>query len=204
MLLSRFRDYRDLFLFRTLASFLNGICLQKLGCNAEFIVDEFGEKLLQELDYTLEATNIEDFLENLKDDPTVKIPRVYKQLSGSRVPVMEWIDGIRCTDPQAIKEARIDVEGFLTVGVSAALRQLLEFDLFHGDPHPGNIFAMRDGHISYVDFSNVAVLSQVYLMLFSREVQSARVQLPNPHSRKVFFGYPFVVDTRRNLLYSKA
>jgi hypothetical protein len=36
-----------------LASFLNGISLQKLGCNAELIVDEFGEKLLEELDYTL-------------------------------------------------------------------------------------------------------------------------------------------------------
>ncbi|KAJ4763871.1 Protein kinase superfamily protein [Rhynchospora pubera] len=152
--------YRDLFLFRTLASFLNGISLQKLGCNAELIVDEFGEKLLEELDYTLEARNIEDFLENFKDDPTVKIPRVYKNLSGSRVLVMEWIDGIRCTDPQAIKDAGIDVNGFLTVGVSAALRQLLEFGLFHGDPHPGNIFAMRDGRIAYVDFGNVAVLSQ--------------------------------------------
>lgn len=152
--------YRDLFLFRTLASFLNGISLQKLGCNAELIVDEFGEKLLEELDYTLEARNIEDFLENFKDDPTVKIPRVYKQLSGSRVLVMEWIDGIRCTDPQAIKEEGIDIDGFLTVGVSAALRQLLEFGLFHGDPHPGNIFAMRDGRIAYVDFGNVAELSQ--------------------------------------------
>ncbi|KAI3468469.1 hypothetical protein Pfo_025132 [Paulownia fortunei] len=163
--------YRDLFLFRTLASFLNGISLQKLGCNAELIVDEFGEKLLEELDYTLvslstltfcrdEARNIEDFLENFKDDPTVKIPRVYKQLCGSRVLVMEWIDGIRCTDPQAIKDEGIDVGGFLTVGVSAALRQLLEFGLFHGDPHPGNIFAMRDGRIAYVDFGNVAVLSQ--------------------------------------------
>ncbi|KAL0920698.1 hypothetical protein M5K25_009859 [Dendrobium thyrsiflorum] len=152
--------YRDLFLFRTLASFLNGISLRKLGCNAELIVDEFGEKLLEELDYTLEARNIEDFLENFKNDPTVKIPQVYTQLSGSRVLVMEWIDGIRCTDPQAIKEAGIDVNGFLTVGVSAALRQLLEFGLFHGDPHPGNIFAMLDGRIAYVDFGNVAVLSQ--------------------------------------------
>lgn len=152
--------YRDLFLFRTLASFLNGISIKKLGCNAELIVDEFGEKLLEELDYTLEARNIEDFLENFKDDPTVKIPRVYKQYSGSRVLVMEWIDGIRCTDPQAIRESGIDLEGFLTVGVSAALRQLLEFGLFHGDPHPGNIFAMRDGRIAYVDFGNVAELSQ--------------------------------------------
>lgn len=152
--------YRDLFLFRTLASFLNGFSLQKLGCNSELIVDEFGEKLLEELDYTLEALNIEDFYANFKDDPTVKIPCVYKQLSGSRVLVMEWIDGIRCTNPQAIKDAGIDVGGFLTVGVSAALRQLLEFGLFHGDPHPGNIFAMRDGRIAYVDFGNVAVLSQ--------------------------------------------
>ncbi|THG18787.1 hypothetical protein TEA_016170 [Camellia sinensis var. sinensis] len=152
--------YRDLFLFRNLASLLNGISLQKLGCNAELIVDEFGEKLLEELDYTLEARNIEDFLENFKNDPTVKIPGVYKQLCGSRVLVMEWIDGIRCTDPQAIKDAGIDVNGFLTIGVSAALRQLLEFGFFHGDPHPGNIFAMRDGRIAYVDFGNVAVLSQ--------------------------------------------
>lgn len=47
-----------------------------------------------------EARNIEDFLENFKDDPTVKIPRVYRKLCGSRVLVMEWIDGIRCTNPQ--------------------------------------------------------------------------------------------------------
>ena len=146
-----------------------------------------------------EARNLEDFLENFKNDPTVKIPQVYKQFSGQRVLVMEWIDGIRCTNPQvclfglvmiiiyivsivnqndllscfgliifllvnqAIKEAGIDVDGFLTIGVSAALRQLLEFGLFHGDPHPGNIFAMRDGRIAYVDFGNVAVLSQVIL-----------------------------------------
>ena len=67
---------------------------------------------------------------------------------------------------QAIKEAGLDVDAFLTVGVSAALRQLLEFGLFHGDPHPGNIFAMRDGRIAYVDFGNVAVLSQVEIILF--------------------------------------
>ncbi|GAQ90183.1 ABC1 family protein [Klebsormidium nitens] len=152
--------YRDLFLFRLLASTVNGISLKKLGCNAQLIVDEFGEKLLEELDYTLEARNIEDFYANFQDDPTVKIPAVYRAFSGKEVLVMEWIDGIRCTDPQGIQAAGIDVESFITVGVSAALRQLLEFGLFHGDPHPGNIFAMRDGRIAYVDFGNVAELSQ--------------------------------------------
>lgn len=150
-----------------------------------------------------EARNIEDFLENFKDDPTVKIPQVYRKLSGSRVLVMEWIDGIRCTNPQvaikicassffcffmmkeimyfsyaqAIRDAGIDLNGFLTVGVSAALRQLLEFGLFHGDPHPGNIFAMRDGRIAYVDFGNVAVLSQVGYL-------SPRCTVKQQHSSK--------------------
>lgn len=54
--------------------------------------------------------------------------------------------------------------------MSAALRQLLEFGLFHGDPHPGNIFAMRDGRIAYVDFGNVAVLSQVICALLSFKI----------------------------------
>jgi len=36
----------------------------------------------------------------------------------------------------------------------------VQLGLFHGDPHPGNIFALADGRIAYVDFGNVAELSQ--------------------------------------------
>lgn len=114
----------------------------------------------QELDYTLEAMNLQDFYDNFKDDPYVKIPKCYREYSSQRVLVMEWIDGVRCTDPQGIKAAGIDVDEFIRVGVVSGLRQLLEFGLFHGDPHPGNIFALRDGRIAYVDFGNVAQLSQ--------------------------------------------
>jgi predicted unusual protein kinase regulating ubiquinone biosynthesis (AarF/ABC1/UbiB family) len=55
---------------------------------------------------------------------------------------MEWIDGIRCTDPDGIRSSGLDVEEFIRCGVVSGLRQLLEFGLFHGDPHPGNIFAV--------------------------------------------------------------
>jgi hypothetical protein len=47
-----------------------------------------------------EARNIEDFYQNFKDDPSVKIPLVYRDLSGPQVLVMEWIDGVRCTNPE--------------------------------------------------------------------------------------------------------
>ena len=152
--------YRDLLLFRTLAWFINGYSVRALGCNAQLIVDEFGEKLLEELDYVQEGRNLSDFYDNFKDDPIVKIPKYYKEYSGSKILTMEWIDGVRCTDPQGIVDAGIDVEEFIKVGVVSGLRQLLEFGLFHGDPHPGNIFAMRDGRIAYVDFGNVAQLTQ--------------------------------------------
>jgi predicted unusual protein kinase regulating ubiquinone biosynthesis (AarF/ABC1/UbiB family) len=152
--------YRDLALFRSLAGFVNPISTRRLGCNAQLIVDEFGEKLLEELDYVQEGRNLSEFYQNFDGDPVVKIPKFYPNLSGASVLVMEWIDGVRCTDPAGIRASGVDVDEFIRVGVMSGLRQLLEFGLFHGDPHPGNIFAMRDGRIAYVDFGNVAQLSQ--------------------------------------------
>jgi predicted unusual protein kinase regulating ubiquinone biosynthesis (AarF/ABC1/UbiB family) len=151
---------KDLFVFRVLASLFTGFAQERLGCSPELIVDEFGEKLLEELDYTQEARNIQDFYANFMGDKSVKIPWVRPDLCGPQVLVMEWIDGVRCTDPNGIRASGLDVSEFIRCGVVSGLRQLLEFGLFHGDPHPGNIFALRDGRIAYVDFGNVAQLSQ--------------------------------------------
>jgi predicted unusual protein kinase regulating ubiquinone biosynthesis (AarF/ABC1/UbiB family) len=74
--------------------------------------------------------------------------------------VMEWIDGVRCTDPASIRASGLDLQEFIRCGVVTGMKQLLELGLFHGDPHPGNIFALADGRIAYVDFGNVAELSQ--------------------------------------------
>ena len=150
----------DLVLLRLAAAVVNPLAMRRLGCNAELIVDEFGEKLLEELDYAQEARNAADFGRNFAGDPTVKIPWVRPDLTARRVLVMEWIDGMRCTDPASILASGIDVDEFIRCGVVSGLRQLLEFGLFHGDPHPGNIFCLPDGRIAYVDFGNVAELSQ--------------------------------------------
>lgn len=151
--------YRDLFIFRLIAGMFDKLSQERLGCNAQLIVDEFGEKLLEELDYLQEARNIVEFRKNFANDPYVKIPWVRPELSNRRVLVMEWIDGIRCTDPESVQK-NVQVSEFVKYGVRSGLRQLLEFGLFHGDPHPGNIFALKDGRIAYVDFGNVAQLSQ--------------------------------------------
>ena len=56
-------------------------------------------------DYALEARNIQDFYNNFRGDPKVKIPWVRGDLTGRTCLIMEWIDGIRCTDPAAIHAA---------------------------------------------------------------------------------------------------
>jgi len=151
--------YRDLFIFRSLAGFTNGWSEKQLGCNAQLIIDEFGEKLLEELDYGQELRNIGDFFRNFEGDPLVKIPKPYPKYSGPKVVTMEWINGIRCTRPEQIQKLG-QVDEFIRHGVVSGLRQLLEFGLFHADPHAGNIFALEDGRIAYVDFGNVAEISE--------------------------------------------
>lgn len=150
---------RDIVLFRFIAGFFSEYSQRNLGCDATLIVDEFAEKVLEELDYLQEARNIQDFYNNFRGDNYVKIPWVREDLSGREVITMEWIDGIRCTEPEKIRQ-QLDVDEFIRVGVMSGLRQLLEFGLFHGDPHPGNIFALKDGRIAYVDFGNVSDISE--------------------------------------------
>ena len=73
---------------------------------------------------------------------------------------MEWIDGVRCTDLEGLGRLNVPISSFIKTGVQSGMRQLLEFGLFHGDPHPGNVFALGDGRIAYVDFGSVAEISK--------------------------------------------
>ena len=74
--------YRDLVLFRALAALVNQVSQRRLGCNAQLIVDEFGEKLLEELDYVQEGRNLSEFYANFYGDAVVKIPKFYPEASG--------------------------------------------------------------------------------------------------------------------------
>ena len=157
---TRPRVILDLFILRAAAeTFFDDFARTNLGCPATLLVDEFAEKLLEELDFNQEALNLRDFKRNFADDDAVQIPGVYQSLSSPRVLVMDWQEGVRCTAEGAFEspEAR---RVFLQNGVESGLRQLLDFGLFHGDPHPGNVLALPSGDIAYVDFGNVAEISR--------------------------------------------
>ncbi|MEM8827800.1 MAG: AarF/ABC1/UbiB kinase family protein [Cyanobacteria bacterium P01_G01_bin.19] len=165
----------DLYLMRRIASWVEPWLPLNLGHDLTLIVDEFGIKLFEEIDYFNEAKNAAKFAENFAGDPEVKVPAIYNQYSGSRVLTIEWIDGIKLTDLDKLEAAGLDADNLIKIGVTSGLRQLLEYGFFHADPHPGNLFATLDGRMAYIDFGMMDQLSES----MKETIASAVVELIN-------------------------
>lgn len=165
----------DLYLMRRIASVLEPWLPLNLGHDLTLIVDEFGIKLFEEIDYLNEAKNAAKFAANFAGDPEVKVPVIYNQYSGTKVLTLEWIDGIKLTDLNKLEAAGLDADNLIKIGVTSGLRQLLEYGFFHADPHPGNLFATLDGRMAYIDFGMMDQLSE----LMKETIASAVVELIN-------------------------
>ncbi|OKH44470.1 hypothetical protein NIES2101_28305 [Calothrix sp. HK-06] len=150
----------DLYLMRWAASWLSPWLPLNLGHDLTLIVDEFGIKLFEEIDYLNEARNAEKFASNFRNEPTVKVPKIYWHHTTNRVLTLEWINGFKLNDTKSIREAGLDPEAIVQIGVTAGLQQLLEHGFFHADPHPGNLFATPDGRMAYIDFGMMDQLDE--------------------------------------------
>ncbi|MBE9203571.1 AarF/ABC1/UbiB kinase family protein [Synechocystis salina LEGE 06099] len=142
----------DLYLMRLGAEKFGRFLPLNLGHDLTLIVDEFGIKLFEEIDYLNEGRNAEKFAENFHGDAEVKVPCIYWQYSNQKVLTLEWIQGFKLTDIDKIRAAGLDPSNIIKIGVTSGLRQLLEHGFFHADPHPGNLFATLDGRMAYIDF----------------------------------------------------
>ncbi|NES21315.1 MAG: AarF/ABC1/UbiB kinase family protein [Symploca sp. SIO3E6] len=150
----------DLYLMRWAATWLSAWLPLNLGHDLTLIVDEFGTKLFEEVDYINEGRNAEKFASNFSDDPTVKVPLIYWRYSTLHVLTLEWINGFKLTDTAKIRAAGLEVDDLIKIGVISGLRQLLEHGFFHADPHPGNLFALPDGRMAYIDFGMMDQLEE--------------------------------------------
>lgn len=65
---------------------------------------------------------------------------------------MEWIDGVKLSDLEAIERQGLNILDLVTTGIQCSLRQLLEYGYFHADPHPGNLLATPQGKLAFLDF----------------------------------------------------
>ncbi|MGD8447582.1 MAG: AarF/ABC1/UbiB kinase family protein [Desulfobacterales bacterium] len=116
------------------------------------LVKEFERVIFKELDMFIEAGNIEKFANNFKPDDEIYIPEVYWDYTTKSVLTMEHIPGIKMDQVDDIRAQGIDPKDIAMIGLRSFSRQLMDFGLFHADPHSGNTIVMFDGRVSLVDF----------------------------------------------------
>jgi ubiquinone biosynthesis protein len=123
------------------------------------IAAQFARSLERELDFTIEANNIERFAKNFADDPVIVIPKIFRQWSSETLLVQQDIDGIPGVDLAAVEAAGLDKRVLAARGAEAILRMILIDGFFHADPHPGNVFYLPGNRIALIDFGMVGRLA---------------------------------------------
>lgn len=147
----------DVYLMRRLAYWAQNN-IKRIRSNLVAITDELASRIFEEMNYIHEGRNAEKFAELYGHLPEIYVPKVYWEYTGRRVLTIEWINGIKLTNIKEIQARGIDATHLVEIGVHCSLRQLLEHGFFHADPHPGNLLAMKDGKLAYLDFGMMSVI----------------------------------------------
>ena len=105
-----------------------------------------------EMDLRLEAAAISELHENTEPDPDFRVPWVDWERTGRDVMTLEWIDGTKMSNVEALRAAGHDLEKLARSLIQTFLRHTLRDGFFHADMHPGNLFVEADGTIVAVDF----------------------------------------------------
>ncbi len=127
----------------------------------EGLYEEFSYTLRNELNYEREGRNAETFRRNFQKDESVYIPEVYWDYTTSRVLVLEQLEGVKFTEPEKIAGMGYDPKELARKGALIYMNMFFRDGFFHGDPHPGNFFVLKDGRIGIVDFGMVGVLDDM-------------------------------------------
>ncbi|QEY32585.1 AarF/ABC1/UbiB kinase family protein [Synechococcus sp. RSCCF101] len=157
----------DLYIVRLIAGWLKRN-IGAIRSDLVALIDELGTRVFEEMDYLNEAANAERFRDLHSHNASIAVPRIYHHATSRRVLTMEWIDGVKLTNLEQVRNLGIDPDRMVEIGVSCSLQQLLEHGFFHADPHPGNLLALADGRLAYLDFG---MMSQV-----TRESRTGLIQ----------------------------
>ncbi|CAN5659299.1 AarF/UbiB family protein [soil metagenome] len=142
------------------------------------LADELISSVLRELDYNTEAVSAAAFLKNLDEETGITAPIVHQALSTRRVLVMQEINGVTVADQAALAASPVPPDQLAVRLLRSFLDQVMRDGLYHGDPHPGNIFLDADGVLWFLDFGAVGRLDP--LILESMQEMVIGFQLRDP------------------------
>src|SRR5713101_3707851 len=119
------------------------------------ILEEFRKALLRELDYRLEARNMEILATNLRAFERIVVPLPVADYTTSRVLTSDYIRGEKITKLSPLVRTEIDGEVLASQLFRAYLQQILVDGFVHADPHPGNVFLTDDKRVALLDLGMV-------------------------------------------------
>jgi ubiquinone biosynthesis protein len=123
------------------------------------LLDQLEGSLARELDFALEAESAERMARNFAGSPRVRIPAVVAEFTRARVLVTEYLPGVRVTDRARLTRAGVDPTAVVEALLGAYAAQVFEHELFHADPHPGNLLVLPGAGgefaLGFVDFGIV-------------------------------------------------
>jgi aarF domain-containing kinase len=138
------------------------------------IIEDFGQTIAEELDFTLEGKNIDDFNRIMGELEHERIcaPQVDWERTTRRVLTMERFHGHNVDDVERIRESDVDAETKLLEGMRAWFQCVMFYGLFHGDVHAGNLMWLDDGRIGFLDFGIVGRFDVLQRKMVTRYVMS--------------------------------
>ncbi|HEV8404886.1 MAG TPA: AarF/ABC1/UbiB kinase family protein [Nitrososphaera sp.] len=150
-----------------------------LRFSAEGMLAQFIETVHEEMDYRIEAQNLLTIKHNLAGDPSVVVPDLFIERTSRHVLTMEYVPGVKITDIARLNEKGIDREKLVVRAHRLFFKMLLRHNIFHADPHPGNISVTDDGRLILYDFGMVGRLDsetrirliRLYLGLLDKDAE---------------------------------
>ena len=162
----------DLPLFGTMAGRIERLFPDARVMSPTLMVQEFAVQIRKELDFTHEGKNSEIIAASLADIPEIKIPKVFWNYSGDKVLTMEFMEGCRVDDVDAVKSYQVDPVHIADLGFHAYIRQIFRDGFFHADPHPGNLLVSPKGELVFLDFGMVVLIRPERRKIFIRILMS--------------------------------
>ena len=129
---------------------------KNVGFDPVETVEQFKREIVRETDYILEGRSTDRMRADFADDPNISFPLIYWEASTSSVLCIELIKGNLLSKENIENFTFEERETIVRNGTHAVFRQCLELGFFHADPHPGNIFVLRDengiaGQLCFID-----------------------------------------------------
>jgi len=141
--------------------------------SVDALFNELRDRLKEELDYTLEAHNLNRFAQFHSKDEGIIIPEVFDKYSTKRVLTLGLVEGDAAEDLVSLGYTEQQRSVIAERVFKMLSDQLFSGQCIHGDPHPGNFAFRPDGSIIIYDFGCIKELKPEIVQAYRDAVVSA-------------------------------